>query len=135
MGWIRLFVSLVNKLPTNEKVYRLDVKERSIELDLNAINQQVIYKFKLNPFYHHVIPDKAQVKFKKNKVNILLFKQTEGLVWDDLLMKSTQGVYHALERLQKQTPWVAKKEGPMDTSFFETHECPQHPTGLSKEKV
>ncbi|EIE90900.1 hypothetical protein RO3G_15611 [Rhizopus delemar RA 99-880] len=102
--------------------YDLNVQERSIELDIPNINHSAIYKFKINQLYHLVQPKQSYIKFKENKIVIVLSKQIQGKEWSDLRMKSTQTVFHELQRSSKPIPASIH----VDTSFFNTTDSHHH---------
>ncbi|RCH84962.1 hypothetical protein CU098_001656, partial [Rhizopus stolonifer] len=116
---VTIYVQFKDAYMIEKDGYVLHVKNRSIELDI--LNYQgANHKFKLSQLYDCIHPRKFIIKFKENKIVIILYKQIAGKNWPDLRIKSTQAIYNDLERLEKQFDSTDKS---FDSPF---QACPQH---------
>ncbi|KAG2211919.1 hypothetical protein INT47_004606 [Mucor saturninus] len=97
---VTLYVNFDNADEIPKTKYSLDVLDRSIELnifDYKGVN----HNFKINQLCDFVKPENSTIKFKQDKIVIILKKRNAGSDWPDLRMKSTHKTFHELERHEK----------------------------------
>ncbi|CAO3633473.1 unnamed protein product [Mucor hiemalis] len=113
-----------NEIP--KACYSLSIQEKSIELNINLSKKGVTYNFKISHLYDCVKPDKSVVKYKSDKIVIILEKLRPDVQWADLRSKTTQETYNELERYEKQYQPVTPEHFSTDFGTPSPAKCPHH---------